>query len=38
MPSKDGVIERYELAPISLEDVYVDLTGSTGEEVSRHAA
>ena len=35
---KDGVIERYELAPISLEDVYVDLTGSTGEEVSRHAA
>ena len=35
---KDGVIERYELAPISLEDVYVHLTGSTGEEVSRHAA
>ena len=35
---KDGVIERYELAPISLEDVYVDLTGSTGEEVRRHAA
>ena len=35
---RDGVIERYELAPISLEDVYVDLTGSTGEEVSRHAA
>ena len=32
------VIERYELAPISLEDVYVHLTGSTGEEVSRHAA
>ena len=35
---KDGAIERYELAPISLEDVYVDLTGSTGEEVRRHAA
>ena len=35
---KDGVIERYELAPISLEEVSVDLTGSTGEEVSRHAA
>ena len=35
---RDGAIERYELAPISLEDVYVDLTGSTGEEVRRHAA
>ena len=35
---KDGVIERYELAPISLEDVYVDLTGGTGEEARRRAA
>jgi len=35
---QDGAIERYELAPVSLEDVYVDLTGSTGEEVRRHAA
>ena len=25
---KDGAIERYELAPISLEDVYVDLPGA----------
>jgi len=35
---KDGVIERYELAPISLEDVYVDLTGGAGEEARRRAA
>ena len=35
---KDRVIERYELAPISLEDVYVDLTGGTGEEARRRAA
>ena len=35
---KDGAIERYELAPISLEDVYVDLTGGAGEEARRRAA
>lgn len=35
---KDSAIERYELAPISLEDVYVHLTASTGQEAHRHAA
>lgn len=35
---KDAAIERYELAPISLEDVYVHLTASTGQEAHRHAA
>ena len=34
---KDAAIERYELAPISLEDVYVHLTASTGQEAHRHA-
>lgn len=35
---KDGVIERYELAPISLEEVYVDLTGEGGDGPRRRAA
>ena len=35
---EDGVIERYELAPISLEEVYVDLTGEGGDGPRRRAA
>ncbi|TFH53186.1 ABC transporter ATP-binding protein [Actinomyces viscosus] len=33
-----GMIERYELAPISLEEVYVDLTRGADEEPLRGAA
>lgn len=33
-----GTIERYELAPISLEEVYVDLTRGADEEALRDAA
>ncbi|WP_208320608.1 ABC transporter ATP-binding protein [Actinomyces sp. ZJ308] len=33
-----GMIERYELAPISLEEVYVDLTRGAHEEPLRGAA
>ena len=35
---EDGVIERYELAPISLEEGYVDLTGEGGDGPRRRAA